>query len=204
MNQVYLLERLVATPLVAFAVTHLGCAAGVMVTASHNPKQDNGSQIVPPTDSNIAACIQSHLQPAPAPAPYLYSDRDVLGSPLARDVTDEVARAYFSALERLSDGKGKDNRESSIRVAYTAMHGVGTQWVKRAIEVFGFSLSNLLVVPLQSDPDPLFPTVVFPNPEEKGALNQAISFANSQVNCNLIIANDPDADRLAIAEKGYF
>jgi phosphomannomutase len=74
-----------------------------MVTASHNPKQDNGSQIVPPTDSNIAACIQSHLQPAPAPAPYLYSDSDVLGSPLARDVTDEVARAYFSALERLSD-----------------------------------------------------------------------------------------------------
>jgi phosphomannomutase len=74
----------------------------------------------------------------------------------------------------------------------------------RAIEVFGFSLSNLLVVPLQSDPDPLFPTVVFPNPEEKGALNQAISFANSQVDCNLIIANDPDADRLAIAEKGLF
>jgi phosphomannomutase len=170
-----------------------------MVTASHNPKQDNGfkvynsngSQIIPPYDTLFAASIDKNLKPWQS-----YDTTGMESHPNTVDVTDTIADAYFSSIPSLCDSKSS-NGESPINAVYTAMHGVGNQWVKRAFDVFGHK--PLVSVPSQSEPDPTFPTVVFPNPEEKGALNESIKFAES-TNSTLIIANDPDADRLAVAE----
>lgn len=198
---VYLLEHLVHTPQVPFGVQHFGCAAGMMVTASHNPKADNGfkvywsngAQIIPPHDAGIAAAILDNLQP------WLdYASVDVLTHPLAKDISEEVGNAYFAALAKLASRPREVNASSPLKVAYTAMHGVGKKWMIRGFEEFGHPPFH--VVESQGEPDPQFPTVPFPNPEEKGALNQAQAFANAN-DCTLILANDPDADRLAAAER---
>lgn len=197
--KVYLLEDLVATPMVAFGVTELNCAAGIMVTASHNPKRDNGykvywgngAQIVPPHDSGIANAINENLAP--------WQEYDLSGvtkHPLAQDVTASLADTYFAKVSSLCAEKAL-NQASSMKIVYTAMHGVGLQWIKRSFA--GFGHPEMLAVPSQAEADPEFPTVSFPNPEEKGALDQAMSYAES-VGAKLIIANDPDADRLAAAE----
>lgn len=188
------------TPQVPFAVERFGCAAGMMVTASHNPKQDNGfkvywangAQIIPPHDEGIAASILAHLAPWKD-----YSSIDVLGHSLANNVSEEVATAYFQSLTSLSSRSRDANAASTLSVAYTAMHGVGRKWIERAFEQFGHP--RLHIVPSQAEPDPQFSTVSFPNPEEKGALNCAQAFAQEH-HCQLILANDPDADRLAVAE----
>eukprot|EP01040_Poterioochromonas_malhamensis_P006573 gene6572-7077_t len=198
--KVYLLENFVATPFVPFAIKHFKTAAGIMVTASHNPKQDNGykvywgngAQIIPPHDANISHFIQQNLQPWQT-----YDTEGVFEHSLAKNVTEEVANAYIRAITNMSTRKSLNN-SSPLRVAYTAMHGVGYQWIIRAFA--SFKHQPLHIVPAQQYPDPDFPTVSFPNPEEKGALNEATKFANDN-NCSIIIANDPDADRLAVAEK---
>jgi phosphoglucomutase/phosphopentomutase len=197
--KVYLLENYVATPFVAFGVSHLSCAAGIMVTASHNPKQDNGfklywgngSQIIPPHDTGIAASIAQNLKPWKQ-----YDTSAVESHPLAIDVTDVVTKAYYASFMRLSD-HAESNNQSSVKAVYTAMHGVGCQWVVKAFEAFNHPALD--PVPSQAFPDASFPTVVFPNPEEKGALNESMAYAESR-GATLIIANDPDADRLALAE----
>lgn len=199
--RVYLLEHLVHTPQVPYGVEHFGCAAGMMVTASHNPKQDNGfkvywsngAQIIPPHDERIAASIAAHMAPWAG-----YQEIDVLTHPLAQDASEEVANAYFASLAKLASRNREQNALSPIRVAYTAMHGVGKQWMERAFDAFGFP--PLHMVSTQTEPDAAFPTVAFPNPEEKGALDQAMAFASANA-CTLILANDPDADRLAVAER---
>lgn len=198
--KVYMLEGYVPTPFVAFGVTHLKCAAGIMVTASHNPKADNGfkvywdtgSQIIPPHDSGITSCILANLCPWEK-----YDISTVESHPNAVDVTNAVADAYYSSITSLCDHK-ELNSKSNVKTIYTAMHGVGTPWVQRSFELFGHQ--PLVAVPSQSAPDAEFTTVVFPNPEEKGALDESFKFAN-ETNSTLIIANDPDADRLAVAER---
>ena len=208
--QVYLLEDFVATPLVAFAVRKLGCCCGVMVTASHNPKRDNGfkvhwgsgSQIIPPHDAGIAAAIDANL----APWQEEYDCDNVLSHPLAKDVTDEIADAYYAEIVKLLAVPRTSPEGATAprpRLAYTAMHGVGRKWIQRAFRAAGLSDKEeptlLSVVPSQAEPDADFPTVIFPNPEEKGALDEAMRWASAQ-GCPVIIANDPDADRLAAAE----
>eukprot|EP00596_Hydrurales_sp_CCMP1899_P010180 CAMPEP_0119044244 /NCGR_PEP_ID=MMETSP1177-20130426/29921_1 /TAXON_ID=2985 /ORGANISM="Ochromonas sp, Strain CCMP1899" /LENGTH=605 /DNA_ID=CAMNT_0007014055 /DNA_START=182 /DNA_END=1999 /DNA_ORIENTATION=+ len=198
--KVYLLEGFVPTPFVAFAVPHLNCAAGFMVTASHNPKEDNGfkvywgngSQIIPPHDTGIAQSILSNLEPWELK----YDSDGVLLHSYASDVTDLIADAYYSKISYLCHRK-EANIQSNLEVVYTAMHGVGDKWIHRSCSLFGHN--KLFSVPSQSEPNPDFPTVNFPNPEEKGALDEAILFANENQK-TLIIANDPDADRLAVAE----
>ena len=198
--KVYVLENLVPTPFVAYATTYLNCAAGIMVTASHNPKADNGykvywgngSQIIPPHDSGIAASIMKNLQPWQDN----YDQTNVLHHPLCEDVTDLITNAYYEKLASLCTRKD-ENQTSSLKTIYTAMHGVGTPWIVKAFELFGHSSPTL--VSEQCNPDPEFPTVSFPNPEEKGALDLAIEKATSS-GIGLIIASDPDADRLAVAE----
>jgi len=188
-----LLPRLLPTPVLAFAVRHLGCDAGVMVTASHNPARDNGykvylggedqgSQIVGPADSQIAACILEVAETERVPA--LPRDRCELAD-------DEVVDAYVRATASVSRGVTGD-----LSWTYTAMHGVGWDTLRQVLDAAG--LPQPTIVAEQIAPDPDFPTVAFPNPEEPGALDLAVATARASA-AELIVASDPDADRLAVA-----
>jgi phosphomannomutase len=185
-----LLPRPLPTPVLAFAIRELGAAAGVMVTASHNPPRDNGykvylgdgSQIVPPADAGIAAEIDA-----------IASLADV---PLAADgwqvLDDAVLDAYLARALTVLDPAGPRDLE----VVYTPLHGVGRDTLLAAWKQAGFPAPT--VVAAQAEPDPEFPTVAFPNPEEPGAMDLAFATARS-VGPDLVIANDPDADRCAVA-----
>ncbi|MEJ7734682.1 MAG: phospho-sugar mutase [Polyangiaceae bacterium] len=187
--------------MVTFTVPHLSAAAGVMVTASHNPPEyngykvywSNGAQIIPPHDKGIAAAIAE--QP---PA----DEVKLLDLPMAReknllaDWPQDLEPAYLAAIARLALSKGGDR---SFPIVYTALHGVGNRLVLRAMEQAGFT--RVKSVPEQAEPDGAFPTVRFPNPEEKGALDLAYALADREKS-DLIIANDPDVDRLAVAVRG--
>lgn len=190
------MPRPLPTPVLAFAIRHLGAVAGVEVTASHNPPRDNGykvylgdgSQIVPPADAGIAAEIAAVASLNDVPRPdagweTLVED-DILGAYLAR--TDAV----------LTGGSARD-----VRVVYTPMHGVGRDVLTAAFARAGFPAPA--VVAEQAEPDPDFPTVAFPNPEEPGAMDLAFATAREAAARgeapDIIIANDPDADRCAVA-----
>ncbi|WP_336207612.1 phospho-sugar mutase [Nonomuraea sp. LPB2021202275-12-8] len=177
------------TPVLAFAVRHLGADAGVTVTASHNPPRDNGykvywgdgSQIVPPVDRQISAAIDD-VGPV---------DRLPLHSPgTLTELSDAVIDDYIDAVTALPLG---DARE--LRVAYTPLHGVGAGTLTGAFLAAGFE--SPMAVEEQRNPDPDFPTVAFPNPEEPGAMDLAIALA-ARINADLVLANDPDADRCAV------
>ena len=186
----YLLPESLPTPVLAFAIRHLGVSAGVMVTASHNPPQDNGykvyledsSQIVPPADSDISDAIDA-VGPVDQLARGL--DFEVLGP--------EVAEAYVQACVALAQDGPRD-----VVAVYTPMHGVGRDTLVEVVRQAGFPA--LHVVREQGDPDPDFPTVVFPNPEEPGAMDLALKLA-SEVGADVIVANDPDADRCAVGVR---
>jgi phosphomannomutase len=191
----------VPTPLVAFAVPRLGAAAGVVVTASHNPPGDNGykvyletgAQIAPPVDAAIAA----HIAAAPRLDAIERKTPDEAAATGLRRLIDAgnhaVEDAYLDGLARAA----LHERESSpLAIAYTALHGVGHRLVVRALARSGFE--GLASVPSQSDPDGAFPTVRFPNPEEPGAMERVLALA-ADTRSKLVLANDPDADRLAAA-----
>ncbi|MFJ8044678.1 phospho-sugar mutase [Kitasatospora sp. NPDC096147] len=185
-----LLPRALPTPVLAFAVRHLGAAAGVTVTASHNPPQDNGykvylgdgSQIVPPADAGIAAEIDAIG--SLAEVPLAGGGWEVLG--------EEVLDAYLDRAVTVVDPAGP----RGLDVVYTPMHGVGRDVLVAAFKRAGFPAPT--VVAEQAEPDPDFPTVAFPNPEEPGAMDLAFRTAAS-VGPDIVIANDPDADRCAVA-----
>jgi phosphomannomutase len=187
----YRLPRPLPTPVLAFAIRELGCAAGVMVTASHNPPQDNGykvylgdgSQIVPPADADIAARIAEVGALADVP-------RGDGGKVLEEEVVD---RYLDTAAELAADGP------RDLDIVYTPLHGVGGVVVQRVLEAAGFS--EPAVVERQEEPDPEFPTVSFPNPEEPGAMDLAMALAEER-GADLVVANDPDADRCAVAVPG--
>lgn len=209
----FVFSKIVATPLVPFAVAKLGAAAGIMVTASHNPKEDNGykvywgnaAQIIPPVDAGIAAAIEESLEPWDAEAYRNASTESVRALELVVDPDAEfgIVRDYLAAVTKQSRavaaGAAGSANGSAPPVVYTAMHGVGTPFVLQAFEAFGHPTP--ILVKEQCDPDPLFPTVAFPNPEEgKGALERAFATADA-AGATLVLANDPDADRLAVAER---
>lgn len=208
--KVYLFSRLVATPLVPFGIRHLGACAGVMVTASHNPKEDNGykvywangSQIIPPHDSGIAHHIDANLQPWAGLDYKGATEQAIRSNPLcAPDNTDAVVASYINAISGSLCRHRAANGDASlprVSIAYTAMHGVGLPFATAMFAAFGHS--PFVPTPAQVEPDPSFPTVAFPNPEEgKGALKLAMETADAH-GCSIILANDPDADRLAVAE----
>jgi phosphomannomutase len=188
----------VPTPLLAFAVAHTGAAAGVMVTASHNPPADNGykvyaangAQIIPPADEDIAARI---AKAPPAREILRIAPPDAARRGLRRPIEDSVEAAYLDGLAR---GALHPADATPLRIVYTAMHGVGHRLLARALQRAGFD--GVAAVPSQCDPDGAFRTVAFPNPEEKGAMDRALQLA-SEVDAELVLANDPDADRLAVA-----
>lgn len=181
------------TPVLAFAVGHLGAAAGVMVTASHNPPQDNGykvydgsgRQIVAPVDEIIAAGIDATRRASDVP----YASAD---DPDIVRLGDEVVAAYVAGAAAV----GLVPEARSVRVAYTAMHGVGAATVRRVAAACGFE--PFVEVAEQVEPDPDFPTVAFPNPEEPGALDLGLATARA-CDAQVLLANDPDADRLGAA-----
>ena len=179
------------TPVVAFGIRHFGCVAGVVVTASHNPPQDNGykvylgdgSQIVPPADVEISARIEEVAR---------HSLHDVPRSQSYAVLGEELVTAYLARIASLVPR----NAPRDVRWVYTPLHGVGGSLVERAVEACGFPSAH--VVAEQANPDPRFPTVAFPNPEEPGAIDLALAQAH-EISADLVIANDPDADRCAIA-----
>ncbi|NRQ38041.1 phospho-sugar mutase [Nonomuraea sp. NN258] len=177
------------TPVLAFAVRNLGADAGVTVTASHNPPRDNGykvywgdgSQIVPPIDSEISAAID-----AIGPVDELPLDGPGTLTELGEGIIDD----YIDAVTSLPLGEARD-----LRVAYTPLHGVGAATLTGAFLAAGFE--SPMAVEEQRNPDPDFPTVSFPNPEEPGAMDLAVALA-AKLGADLVLANDPDADRCAV------
>ncbi|TQJ20313.1 phosphomannomutase [Micromonospora sp. A202] len=194
-----LLPRPLPTPVLAYAVRHLGGVAGVMVTASHNPPQDNGykvylgaelggelgwgAQIVPPADAGIEAAIRSVGPLTEVP----------LGPP-GQVLGDDLTASYVEQATAVIDPEGPRD----LTVAYTPLHGVGAAVLTAAFARAGFPVPG--VVPDQAEPDPAFPTVSFPNPEEPGAVDRLIALADS-TGADLAIANDPDADRCAVVVR---
>ena len=192
---VYILPRPLPTPVLAYATSSLKADIGIMVTASHNPPQDNGykvyigpkadgieyaaSQIINPTDGLIAKEIEAVTSLKTLPRGDKWT---VLG--------EEVITEYIQRTIKLAP------RPGDIKVVYTAMHGVGTEIVQRVFNHAGFA--TLILVDEQCTPDPDFPTVAFPNPEEPGAIDLALAKARD-FGADLVIANDPDADRCAAA-----
>jgi phosphomannomutase len=192
--RVHLLPRQLPTPLLAFAVRHLQVAAGIMITASHNPPAYNGyklylrdgAQIVPPADIEIESEIRGLGPLSLVPLAPLHS-------PLIVRHGDEVARAY---LDLICAASPAPPGAAWLRFVYTPLHGVAGGLAMRAFEQAGFTPPD--VVTAQAEPDPDFPTVAFPNPEEPGALDLALAQARRS-GADLVLANDPDGDRLAVA-----
>lgn len=189
-----LLPRLLPTPVLAFAVRHLNADAGVMVTASHNPPNDNGykvylggedegSQIVSPADSEIAAEITKVATGDIGELPRS-TDYEVAG--------EDVVRAYVEATASIAPAPAS---AANLNWAYTPMHGVGAETFTSVLEHAGYPLPH--IVAEQQHPDPTFHTVSFPNPEEPGAMDLVFALAREQ-DAEFVIAHDPDADRLAI------
>ena len=195
-REALLLPRPLPTPVLAYAVRSLEAVAGVMVTASHNPPQDNGykvylgavlggargagAQIVPPADAEIEAAIRA--VPAISAVP--------LGAP-GTALNDKIVSSYLDAAVALLGAGPRD-----LRIAYTPLHGVGGAVAAEAFERAGFGAPAMVAE--QAEPDPEFPTVAFPNPEEPGAMDLLLALA-TRTSADLAIANDPDADRCAVA-----
>ena len=189
------------TPIAAFAQKELDAAACVVVTASHNPPDDNGykvyvegaAQIVPPTDTAIAAAIDAV---GPALGVSRVEDADLDDHPQVRVLGDELLDRYLAAIPTARPAPHPRTGVTPLRIAYTPLHGVGRDMVLRALAEAGHT--DVHVAPSQAEPDGSFPTVRFPNPEEPGALDAVLELARA-IEADLVLANDPDADRLAVA-----
>ncbi|MCC9134943.1 phospho-sugar mutase [Pontibacter silvestris] len=196
--KVYLFEALRPTPELSFAIRHLGCQSGVVITASHNPKEYNGykaywndgGQVVAPHDKNIIAEVNK-----------ITSIDDVKFEAKPENiemVSEEVDNAYLERVQSLSISQDAIKRQQDLKVVYTPIHGTGITLVPKVLERFGFK--NIHVVAEQAEPNGNFPTVVYPNPEEKEAMTLAMKKAE-ELDADLVLATDPDSDRVGIAVK---
>ncbi|GIU18156.1 phospho-sugar mutase [Shewanella glacialipiscicola] len=199
--KVRLTSKVAPTPLVAFGVKHFNAAAGIVVTASHNPPQyngykvywENGAQIIPPHDSGIAAQIERAANQA---IPFLEHDDAVKQGKLTL-LQDNFYQAYRNGVKQV-DVLQNHTAPEKVSLAYTAMHGVGADMAETVLKDAGFT--QVYSVAAQREPDGDFPTVNFPNPEEKGAMDLVIAEAKKH-SAMLACANDPDADRFAVAVR---
>jgi phosphomannomutase len=195
----YLAPRPWPTPTTAWAVVHQHACAGVMVTASHNPAAyngykvywGNGAQIIPPHDTGIAAAIAEIGRSDQLAMPAL---DELRRNGLVIDLTEALHDTYIDAVVALRVSPEVDGK--SLVIAYTPMHGVGARSAEPALARAGFP--TIHTEPSQREPDPEFPTVAFPNPEEKGAMDRVLALA-AEVSADVVLANDPDADRLCVA-----
>ncbi|MDZ4822798.1 MAG: phospho-sugar mutase [Flavobacteriales bacterium] len=195
---VFLFRELRPTPLLSFAVRHLKCNAGIVITASHNPRQYNGykvywndgAQVVPPYDKGIIAEVRS--------VNGIESVSFSRNEKLVHVLDDSVEEAYLSKLQTVIHSKEEIAKAADLKIVYTSIHGTGITIVPKALSAVGFS--NIQIVEEQSAPDGNFPTVKSPNPEEKEALDLALQLAE-KTGADLVLATDPDADRVGIAVR---
>lgn len=201
---VYLFEDLRPTPELSFAIRNLGCQGGVVITASHNPKEYNGykaywndgGQLVPPHDKNVIEEVKNINS---------IDEINFESNPsLIQRIGEDMDRAYLDMIKNLSLSPDAISVHSDINIVFSSIHGTGITMVPRALEELGFK--NIHVVEEQKTPDGNFPTVVYPNPEEEEAMTLALKKAK-EIDADIVMATDPDADRVGIAVKnseGYF
>jgi len=194
----YLFDKLRPTPELSFAIRHLGCQSGVVVTASHNPKEYNGykvywedgGQIVNPHDKNIVSEVENIKT--------LKEVKQNADPSLIKIIGKEVDEAYLNSLMTLSLNPANNKKHHDLKIVYTPIHGTGVMMVPEILKRFGFT--NVINVPEQDIPDGNFPTVQSPNPEEKSALSMAIDKAR-ETGAEIVMASDPDADRVGVAVR---
>lgn len=196
--KVYLFEDLRPTPEISFAIRHLGCQSGVVVTASHNPKEYNGykaywedgAQVIPPHDTGIIAEVNKIKD---------IKDVKFKGNPaLIETIGENVDSVFLDKISKLTLSPDVIARQKDLKIVYTPIHGTGITLIPRALKMFGFE--NIINVDAQNVISGDFPTVVSPNPEEPAALKLAVDRAR-EVDADIVMASDPDADRMGIAVK---
>ncbi len=196
--KVYLFEDLRPTPEVSFAIRHFGCQSGIILTASHNPKEYNGykaywndgAQLVAPHDENVITEVEKITN---------VDDIKFAGNPdLIQIIGEEVDKIYIDAVKTISLSPDAIERNKDLKIVYTPIHGTGVALIPRALRAYGFT--NVINVPEQDVVSGNFPTVISPNPEEPAALDMAIKKAIA-TDADIVMASDPDADRLGIAVK---
>jgi phosphoglucomutase len=195
---VYLFKALRPTPELSFAIRYLGCQSGIVITASHNPKEYNGykaywedgSQLIPPHDKNVIIEVQKIISPKEVK---FDGNNDLI-----KLIGEDIDQVYLDRVFQLSLSPEAIQQHSDLKIVYTSIHGTGGQLVPACLEKFGFR--NVSVVAEQSIPDGNFPTVRSPNPEEPAALEMAIKQAEN-IGADLVMATDPDADRIGIAVR---
>lgn len=191
---VFVFDEEIPTPLCGFAVDELKAQAGVMITASHNPRDDNGYKVYWANGAQIIAPHDKEIERWIGRAP-LYGEikRAKAGLKNAALIKENLFKKYFARIRK--NAWKEPSGPCELSIVYTPLHGVGNKFFLRAMKESGFV--NIHVVASQAEPNGLFPTIEFPNPEEKGTLDAAISLAQ-KLRANLVLANDPDADRLAV------
>jgi len=196
--KVYLFEDLRPTPEASFAIRQLGCQSGIILTASHNPKEyngykaywDDGAQMVAPHDENVITEVLNIKS---------VDDIKFNGNPaLIEIIGEEIDKAFIENIKKLSLSPDSIQRNSDLKIVYTPIHGTGVKLIPRALKEYGFT--NIIAVPEQNVVSGDFPTVVSPNPEEPAALSMAVKKA-IETDADIVMASDPDADRLGIAVK---
>lgn len=195
---VYFFKELRPTPELSFAIRHLGCKSGVVLTASHNPKEYNGykaywvdgAQVTPPHDENVIAEVNAIKTLADIKFERMEGNVAYLG--------EEIDAIYLDKICELSVSKEAISRQSHIKIVYSSIHGTGITLVPKLLKKMGFT--NVFVVEEQATPDGNFPTVVYPNPEEKEAMTLALRKAK-EIDADIVMATDPDADRVGIGVK---
>ncbi len=198
--KVFLFEDLRPTPEISFAIRHLNCHSGIIITASHNPKEYNGykaywndgAQLIPPHDKNVVDEALKILDIAQVKFKGIKENISIIG--------EEIDKAYLLEIKKLSLSPEAIKQHHDIKIVYTPLHGTGATMVPRCLKDFGFT--NISSVEAQNVPDGNFPTVVSPNPEEAAALKMAIDQAK-KIDATLVMATDPDADRVGIAVKNH-
>ncbi len=196
--KVYLFEELRPTPELSYAIRKLNCQSGVVVTASHNPKEyngykaywDDGAQLVPPHDKNVIREVDAIAS---------IDDVRFTGNPeLIEVISDDIDKSYLEMIKSLSLSPESIQRQKDLKIVFSSIHGTGITMVPPILELLGFE--NVHVVEEQQNPDGNFPTVVYPNPEEAEAMSLALKKAES-IDADLVMATDPDSDRVGIAVK---
>lgn len=196
--KVYLFEELRPTPELSFAIRTLGCKSGVVLTASHNPKEyngykaywDDGAQVTPPHDANIIEEVQAISS--------LTDIKFEANQALIEKIGSEIDNKYLESIKSLALDPNAIKNESDINIVFSSIHGTGITMVPPALQMLGFT--NVNIVKEQAEPNGDFPTVIYPNPEESEALTLALKLAND-TNADLLMATDPDADRVGIAAQ---